>query len=171
MDVVIVLAMHGAPPQDLPKRKIGEFFSLHMQLEWNVVPEERRPMIESRYAELEKTICSWPRTEQNDPFYTASHELADQLSLATGYDVVVGFNEFCTPSLDDALDQAVMQEADRVIVVTPMMTPGGEHAEIDIPTAIDDARQRHPDVDFRYAWPFDMRDVAKFLREQIARHT
>ena len=142
-----------------------------MQLEWDMVPEDRRSMLESRYAELEKTICSWPRTEQNDPFYAASHALADRLSLTTGYDVIVGFNEFCAPNLDDALDQAAMQGTDRVVVVTPMITPGGEHAEIDIPAAIDKARQRHPDVDFRYAWPFDTGEVAEFLSNQITRHT
>ncbi len=32
MRTSIVLAMRGTPPHDLPKRKLGEFFSLHMQL-------------------------------------------------------------------------------------------------------------------------------------------
>lgn len=170
METSVVLAMHGAPPQDFPKRKLGEFFSLHMQLEWGVVGEKKRHALERRCAALEEEICSWPRTEQNDPFYAASHRLAEQLSLHTGCDVTVGFNEFCAPSVGDALDRAVAQGAESVIVVTPMMTPGGEHAEIDIPATIDEARQRHPGIDFRYAWPFDTDQVAQFLSAQIDRY-
>lgn len=170
MKTVIILAMHGAPPNDFPKRNMGEFFSLHMQLERGAVAEAKRSKLESRYAELEEKMRTWPRTEQNDPFYAASHTLAEELSLTTGYDVIVGFNEFCAPSLDDALDQAVAKDAERVIIITPMMTPGGEHAEIDIPAAIDDAQQRHPDIDFRYAWPFDTDAVTQFLAAQIAQY-
>jgi sirohydrochlorin cobaltochelatase len=51
-----------------------------------------------------------------------------------------------------------------------MMTPGGEHAEIDIPAAISRAQQRYPNVDFRYAWPFESDEVALFLSTQVARH-
>lgn len=84
---------------------------------------------------------------------------------------MVGFNEFCALDLGEALDQTVAQGARRVLVVTPMMTPGGKHAEIDIPAAIDAARQRHRGVDFRYAWPFDTEDVAAFLAEQVLART
>ena len=37
--------------------------------------------------------------------------------------VIVGFNEFCAPDLATAFEQAVGQRAERVIVVTPMLTP------------------------------------------------
>jgi sirohydrochlorin cobaltochelatase len=55
--------------------------------------------------------------------------LAAQLAQARGLEVLVGFNEFCAPSLDEAFAQAVAQGAQRVVVITPMMTRGGEHAE------------------------------------------
>lgn len=58
MRTSIVLAMHGAPPRDLPKRKLGEFFRLHMQLEWGIVSEEKRPALERRCARLEEEIYS-----------------------------------------------------------------------------------------------------------------
>ncbi len=170
MSVIVVLAMHGSPPTDFPRRELGEFFSLHMQLEHGVVAEERRPILGSRYTELEEKMCSWPRTEQNDPFYAASHKIATKLSQATGYEVIVGFNEFCAPNLYDALSQAVRRGATEIVVITPMMTPGGEHAEIDIPAAISRAQKRYPEVDFRYAWPFDTDAVAQFLSTQVARH-
>jgi sirohydrochlorin cobaltochelatase len=149
---------------------MAEFLSLHMQLERGTVVEERRAMLETRYAELEAKMCTWPRTAQNDPFHAASHALAKKLSVATGFEVVVGFNEFCAPRLGEALDQVAARGAEKVIVVTPMLTPGGEHAEIDIPAAVEQAQQQHPDIEFRYAWPFDIDEVAQFLSTQALRH-
>jgi sirohydrochlorin cobaltochelatase len=82
--------------------------------------------------------------------------------------VLVGFNEFCAPSLDDALEQAIAQGAEKVVVVTPMMTRGGEHAQRDIPAAIQRVQERHPRVPIVYAWPFASVDVASFLAARIA---
>jgi sirohydrochlorin cobaltochelatase len=50
-----------------------------------------------------------------------------------------------------------------------MVTPGGEHAEQDIPSAIARARSVHPAVEFVYAWPFPLAEVARFLAAQITR--
>jgi sirohydrochlorin cobaltochelatase len=167
MKTVIVLAMHGAPPRDFPRQEMGEFFALHSRMDHAAGPE--RAPLQQRYAELEKTMRSWPRTAQNDRFWAASHELASHLSQATGHKVLVGFNEFCAPDLDEALDQAVARSAEQVIVVTPMMTRGGEHAEVDIPEAVRIAQERHPAVSILYVWPFDPAQVAQFLAAQIER--
>ncbi|MGD0329514.1 MAG: CbiX/SirB N-terminal domain-containing protein [Nitrososphaeria archaeon] len=110
---------------------------------------------------------AWPRTAQNDPFYVGSQELAAHLSEATGCEVILGFNEFCAPSLDDALSRAVARGAEKVIVVTPMMTRGGEHAEVDIPAAVKTAQAQHPEIPITYAWPFRVSEVASFLAAQI----
>jgi sirohydrochlorin cobaltochelatase len=48
-----------------------------------------------------------------------------------------------------------------------MMTPGGEHAEEDIPSAIQRAQKRHAALKFIYAWPFKAEDVARFLAIQV----
>ena len=111
---------------------------------------------------------AWPRTPDNDPFHAGTQELAGHLRQVTGLEVIAGFNEFCAPSLDEALDQAAGR-ADSVVVVTPMMTRGGEHSEIDIPAAIERARERHPRLAIRYAWPFETGAVAQFLAAQITR--
>ena len=50
-----------------------------------------------------------------------------------------------------------------------MMTPGGEHAEEEIPEAIRQVQSRYPCVEFRYAWPFDLRETAQFLARQIGK--
>jgi len=89
------------------------------------------------------------------------------LQKATGNEVIVGFNEFCNPTLDDALNAAVSKGAQRLIVVTPMMTPGGGHSEVEIPAAIKRAQEQHPGVEIHYAWPFDLADVSEFLAAQI----
>lgn len=167
MKPVLVLAMHGAPPTDFPREEISELFMLHGQLAH--APAARRATIEQRYAELDAKIRAWPRTPQNDPFWAASLELGAHLAQAAGCEVLVGFNEFCAPSLDETLDQAAVQGATEIVVVTPMMTRGGEHSEIEIPSAIEQAAGRHPGISFRYVWPFETGDVAQFLASQITK--
>jgi sirohydrochlorin cobaltochelatase len=165
MKTVIVLAMHGAPPNDFPPHEMAELFGLHARLEHAIGAEHAA--LEHRHAELDAKMRAWPRTLQNDPFYAASQELAAHLAQAAGCEVVLGFNEFCAPTLDDALDEAVARGAEKVVVVTPMMTRGGEHATVDIPAAIQSAQERHPGILMFYAWPFEVSDVARFLAEQI----
>ncbi len=167
MNAVVVLAMHGAPPKDLPPQVMGEWFGLHGRLEHAQGAE--REALEKRFAELDAKMRNWPRSAANDPFYASSLELAAQLQQASGLKVLVGFNEFSAPSLDEALEEAIRAGADKVIVVTPMMTRGGEHAERDIPTAIERAQQRHAGVPIVYAWPFDSGEVARFLGRRVRR--
>jgi sirohydrochlorin cobaltochelatase len=167
MKAVIVLAMHGAPPLDFPEQELAEFYNLHARLARTFGAGETAA--HRRSAELEAKIRTWPRTPKNDPFFAGSQELAVQLRRASGRKVVLGFNEFCAPSLDEALDQAAEQGAEKIIVVTPMMTRGGEHAEKDIPEAVEQARSRHPKEKFIYAWPFPVSEVAEFLTAQAGR--
>jgi sirohydrochlorin cobaltochelatase len=166
-NAVIVLAMHGAPPIDFPGPELVEFMSLRAQLEH--AHGEPEKTLGQRHEELEAKMRAWPRTVQNDPFYAGSQELAGRLRRETGLEVVVGFNEFCDPTLDKALDQAAARSADRIIVVTPMMTRGGEHSAVEIPEAIRRGQQRHPGKRYIYAWPFASDDIARFLASQVAR--
>ncbi len=165
---VVVLAMHGAPPGDFPRPEFAEFMSLHGR-----VGHGHGTLNESlklRYAELEKKMRAWPRNAQNDPFFAGSEGLAERLSLETGLEVILGFNEFCGPSLDEALDRAAAADAEAIVVVTPMMTRGGEHSEADIPAAIERAKARHPGKKIVYAWPFSAGDVACFLSSHLKKY-
>ena len=166
MKNVIVLAMHGAPPNEVSQREVIELVGLHQAMEH--APALVRAMLEGHYRSLDAKIRAWPRTAHNDPFWAGSQELAEHLRSASGSEVIVGFNEFCAPTLDAALDQAAKQ-AEQVIVVTPMMTRGGEHSEVEIPNSVKRAQERHPAVTFQYAWPLDISEVASFLAAQIAR--
>ena len=165
MSVAVLLAMHGAPPNDFPAEELAELMGIHAALER--ATGERHQSLERRHAELEAKLRSWPRDEHNDPFWAGSYALVEALREATGNEVNVGFNEFCAPSLDQALDGAASRGPEEIVVVTPMMTRGGKHSEADIPEAIERAVLRFPRIRFRYAWPFDPAEVARFLAAQI----
>ena len=169
MKTIIVLAMHGVPPNDFPKGEMAELMALHGRLGHGV--ESERVSLERRHAEIDARIRAWPRSARNDPFYVASQDLAEHLSGATGCEVIVGFNEFCAPALDEALDRAMLQRPDKVVVLTPMMTRGGEHSEVHIPQAIRWVQGKYPDTPIVYLWPFEVSEVANFLATQIARFT
>jgi len=165
MKTAIVLAMHGAPPNDFPPQEVVELLNLHKRIEHSSGSE--RAAMEERHTKLDAKIRAWPRTPANDPFHVGSLALAEQLQSASGLPVILGFNEFCTPSLDQALDQAVASGVTQVLVITPMMTRGGEHSEHDIPDAIRRAQERHTSISICYIWPFKIEVVARFLAEQI----
>jgi len=144
---------------------MAEFFGLHARMEAG--GHGMQPAQRERYRALDERMRAWPRTPANDPFHAASLELAARLSRETGLETVVGFNEFCGPSLDGAFCAAAARGTGKVIVVTPMLTRGGEHAGSDIPEAIARARDVHPGVEFVYAWPFEDAAVVRLLADQV----
>ncbi|MBN2464282.1 hypothetical protein JXD38_01480 [candidate division WOR-3 bacterium] len=161
--MVIVLAMHGIPPADFPRPELEEFLALHARF-------KRADKVDRQgyehYEELEAKLRYWPRTEETDPYHAAALGLVQALSRAAGCEVFLGFDEFCAPSLDEALDRASASEAHSVLVVTPAMTQGSEDSEGNIPAAISRARERHPGRRIVYAWPFPVDEVAAFLAGQ-----
>jgi sirohydrochlorin cobaltochelatase len=169
MRTVVVLVMHGVPPSDFPREEAQEFFRLHGEHSQGHSSAAGHGEDRRRLEELDRKMRQWPRTAENDPYHVGSRRLAEELEAATGPEVLLAFNEFCGPSIDEALDQAVELGAARVIGITPMKTSGGGHSEVDIPHAIDRARSRHPRLRFSYAWPFEDREIAGFLASQISR--
>jgi sirohydrochlorin cobaltochelatase len=165
--MVIVLAMHGSPPLDFPRGEMAEFMGLLSQLGHKHGPKAGAQKL--RYEQLEAKLRAWPRTGQNDPFHAGSQELAKHLRQESGLEVIVGFNEFCAPTLDEALGRAVDRESGKIVVLTPMMTRGGEHSAVDIPEAIRRAQQKFPTQKIIYAWPFATEDIARFLSSQVTR--
>jgi sirohydrochlorin cobaltochelatase len=163
---VIVLAMHGSPPLDFPQPELAEFFGLQARIGHG--KGSAQPELDRRFEEIEAKMRTWPRTPQNDPFYAGSLDLAEHLRRASGLEVVVGFNEFCAPTLEEAFDLAA-RAGETIVVVTPMMTRGGEHSAVDIPEAIRRAKAKYPAKRFIYAWPFATEDIARFLASQVSR--
>ena len=79
------------------------------------------------------------------------------------------YNEFCAPTLSEAIEQQIADGAKDIAVVSTMFTPGGSHSEYEIPEEMDELRQKYPDVTLTYAWPFDLDKVAEMLCEHLDR--
>ena len=158
----VVLIGHGAPATDCPPEWVGEL----MQLEWR---RGHNPSVARRAEELDAKIRQWPRTPHNDPYKVGVERLAQALRpLVPGVRVAVGYNEFCAPSVGEVMDDVIAGGARHVVVVPSMLTPGGLHAERDIPKALEPARARHPGITIDYVWPFDVHAMARLLADHIA---
>ena len=84
--------------------------------------------------------------------------------------IEVGFIEFADPLLDPALNHAA-RNSERVLVL-PLILNAAGHVRQDIPSAIQRARNRHPDVQFLYAPHLAVSDpllsiLKRFLRQAM----
>jgi len=162
MRCAIVVAAHGIPATDYPPRRVG----LLMALEFSGKLAERVGVLRRWREALEREVRTWPRTPENDPYQAAGDELASRLSARLGWPVLAGYNEFCTPTVDEAIDQVVAHGAQRVVVLPTMLVRGNEHTEKEIRDAVTRATERHPTVDLLYAWPFEEERLIELLAEQ-----
>ena len=162
--LAVVLIGHGAPATDCPPQLVGEL----MSLEWRHNHTADSLHLQTRAAELDAQIRDWPRHAGNDPYRAGLEQVADALRpLVPSALVAVGYNEFCRPSLPEAIDDVIRQGATRVVVISSMLTPGGVHAEQEIPHALDIIRRAHPTIAIQYVWPFDIRHVAALLAQHV----
>ena len=164
--VGIVLAGHGVPATDCPPQLVGEL----MGLEWSGSHHggDAAGGVGARIAELDARIRSWPRTGQNDPYKAGLERLAEVLRpLLSDKIFAIGYNEFCSPSVPEAIHQVIREGASRVLVIPTMLTPGGVHSEQDIPRSLEKVRADHPGVSIDYVWPFDLQEVARLLAHHI----
>ena len=84
--------------------------------------------------------------------------------------IEVGFIEFADPLLDPALNHAA-RNSGRVLVL-PLILNAAGHVRQDIPSAIQRAQKRHPDVQFLYAPHLAVSDpllriLKRFLRQAM----
>jgi len=160
----VVLVGHGGIPTDCPQELVTRLKRLEAQrraAKMSRSPEE---------IELDMKIRRWPRTSVTDPYQSGLEELAAQLqSQLNGVLFSVAYNEFCSPTLEEAVQELIKKGATHIVVVTTMFTPGGSHSEVEIPEIIDQLRPQYSGVVLRYAWPFDLQQIAHMLREQIQR--
>lgn len=163
----VVLIGHGAPADDCPPQLVGEL----MSLEWRAPDAGPKSHdLEGRAEALDAQIRDWPRQAGNDPYKAGLERVAEALRpLLPTTLFAVGYNEFCRPSIAEAIEQVIRQGAARVLVIPSMLTPGGVHSEVDIPRALDDVRRAHPGIPIEYLWPFDLSQVAALLASHVAR--
>lgn len=159
MDRCVILVGHGGVPTDCPPALVSEFKRLEAAARGRMTPE---------LAEADRKLRSWPRTPETDPYKTGLETIAAALSKTLpDQRVLLAYNEFCGPSLQEAFAEAVKAGARSVTVISTMYTRGGIHSETEIPQIIDELRRLHPGVTIRYAWPFDVSAIASFLAREV----
>jgi sirohydrochlorin cobaltochelatase len=162
----VVLVGHGGIPKDCPQDLVTRLKRLEAQRRAAKMPPSQEE------AELDTKIRRWPRTAETDPYRSGLEALAAALRpQLDGVLFAIAYNEFCAPTLEEAVEELIKKGAIHIVVTTTMFTPGGSHSEVEIPEILDHLRPLHPGVELRYAWPFDLSMVAKLLLEQVSRFT
>ncbi|MDJ0269107.1 MAG: CbiX/SirB N-terminal domain-containing protein [Aigarchaeota archaeon] len=166
MRVVVVLVGHGSPPKGYPAEKVSEYVRLEKQLASGGEDVKRR------FQELDTEIRSYPRTPENDPYWHGLNELVKAMKEKGGdfLDIIPAFNEFCSPTIEEAVSRAANMKPDKIVVVPTMMVRGGEHSEEDIPEKLEELSEKVRGVEIIYAWPFDLAELASFLVGQAKRY-
>ena len=158
----VILVGHGGIPNDRPRELLMRLKEMEGQ---------RRVTGASPTAaeiELDRRIRRWPRTTETDPYAAGLQALAARLRpLLDGTPLVLAYNEYCAPSLEEAAGELIKAGVAEIVVMPSMATPGGSHSEIEIPQTLDRLRAAHAGVTFRYAWPFDLDLVAGMFAEHL----
>ena len=158
----VILVGHGGLPKDCPRGIIQQFKQMERERKTSGQPATAQEQ------DLEKSIREWPRTPENDPYKAGMEQLAERLEpLLEGAPLVLAYNEFCAPTVEDAVADLANRGVTLMIVVPTMLTPGGSHSEIEIPEILDGLRVRHPTLDIRYAWPTDLNLLAGMLANHL----
>jgi len=160
----VVLVGHGTIPKDCPQELVTRLKRLEAQRRAAKMPPT------SEEIELDTTIRRWPRNSATDPYQSGLEAVAAALRpLLDGTLFAVAYNEFCAPTLEEAVELLVSKGMKDIMVLTTMFTPGGSHSEIEIPETLEVLKARHPSVTLHYAWPFDLELVARMLVTQMER--
>jgi len=162
MQRAIILVGHGGLPSDLPHELVIRLKKLESARRASGAPASPEEM------DLNERIRRWPRTSASDPYQTGLERLAARLRpRLNGALFSLAYNEFCTPTLQEAFEEVVKAGATHVTVLSSMLTPGGSHAEIEIPEAIQYLQTQYPQITLLYAWPFDLDVVAEMLAQHV----
>ena len=154
-----ILVGHGAVPKDAPKSLVEEFKRL-----------EKTSPGSSELREVDGKLRNWPRTSQTDPYKEGLEKIAESLQKRMpSHSVLEAYNEFCSPSLEEALELAARQGAESITVIPTMFTRGGIHSETEIPEIIEKFSKERPQILTNYVWPFDLETIATMLAEEINR--
>ena len=62
------------------------------------------------------------------------------------------FLELASPNIPEAIEKCVQSKADSIVIIPLMLFPG-RHVKEHIPKFVQEAKSRHPEVDFHYAGP------------------
>ena len=154
----VILVGHGGLPEGCPQDIVSKLKRLEMERRRKGVPASEEEK------ELDRKIRDWPRTPESDPYKVGLEKLAKQLAdKMPDTKIVAAYNEFCAPSIEDAVDDLVTSGIKRISLISSMFTPGGSHSDKEIPEDVEELRKKYPDVNFQYAWPFDLSKIAELM--------
>jgi len=158
----ILLVGHGGIPKGYPQDLITKLKRLEAQRRATGSPMSPEEL------ELDTKVRTWPRTPETDPYQAGLEALgAEMKPMLNGALFALAYNEFCGPTLPEAVEDLIKQGAQSITVVSTMFTPGGSHSELEIPEELEELRKQHPDVALNYAWPYNLTKVSKMLMEHI----
>jgi len=162
----VILIGHGGLPSDIPKEIVENFMKVHKARVRSGTP------ITSKEIELDSTIRNWERTPESDPYKSGLEKLASHLApKLEGFVLKTAYNEFCYPSIEQAAHELVNEGFTEVILITTMITPGGSHSETEIPEEVEALSLKYPNVNFQYAWPYDLDAFSVLLSDHINNFT
>ncbi|MEO6202992.1 MAG: CbiX/SirB N-terminal domain-containing protein [Nitrospirales bacterium] len=158
----ILLVGHGGIPKGYPSDLITKLKRLEAQRRATGSPMSPEEL------ELDTKVRTWPRTPETDPYQAGLEALGSAMKpLLNGSLFGLAYNEFCGPTLAEAVESLIGQGAQTITVVSTMFTPGGSHSECEIPEELEELRKNHPKVTLIYAWPYNLEKVSKMLMEHI----
>ena len=157
-----ILVGHGGVPRDYPRERLVRLRALEAQRRASGAPPS------ADETALDNELRRWPRTPATDPYQAGLERIAMHLRphLAPAR-LAIAYNEFCAPTLADAVRALIADGVTNIIAVPSMLTPGGTHTELEIPESIDELRVEFPRLDIRYAWPFATEHLAAFFVEHL----
>lgn len=158
----VVLVGHGGVPRDYPRDRLSRLRTLESErarIGGEMSPEE---------CLLDAEIRHWPRTPESDPYREGLRALAERLEpKLQGVRLELAYNEFCAPSIDEAVEVLAGEGCEEIVFLSSMFTPGGSHSERDIPEILDRVRRRFPELTLHYAWPYDLDLLSRFMVEHL----
>lgn len=158
----IILVGHGGIPKDYPGELVTKLKRLEAQRRAAGQPMSAEEL------ELDTKIRTWPRTPATDPYKAGLEALASHMKpMVNGALFAVAYNEFCGPTLHQAVEDLIRQGAQSITVVSTMFTPGGSHSEYEIPEELAELREKHPGITLTYAWPYNLTQVSSMLMDHI----
>ncbi len=159
--VALVLVGHGSPPKDYPPQFVGEYMNAEMRL------ESGDPSVKEPFKKLDRQVRSHPRTAANDPYWQGMNELAERIKKSGSFlDVIIAFNEFCAPTIEEAMGRAAQLKPEVIVVISTMVIRGGGHSEKEIPDSVNRAAQKPNNIRVIYAWPYDLEAKTEFFITQ-----
>lgn len=168
MNNVVVLAMPGVLPKDFPPHERHVLYRLRARMKY--ISVNKHPEDEDRLNELLRKARCWPRTAQNDPLHFSAQELASELSQVTGYRVILGFNQYDTPTLEEALVQAFAREAEKIVLINPLAANGVSLAKSESFISNQRIQNRCLEIQVDFSYSFSADKMVELLEEQLGKN-